>query len=307
MSHCLRPKGIDCMSSYEHIDCTVAAGDICGEGAVWHNARAALYWTDINRFLVHEFAPDQQTTRTWLFGEPVTSVNLTNHPDLFLLVFASKVGLWNPKNHPKVDTLYRLESAPEMRFNDAGVDPAGVLWAGTMANNVGPDGEEVAADFKDGVLYRIDARGRATEWKHHIGISNTVAWSPDSAKFYFGDTIANSIYVYDYDSRTGTPCGEKRLLGAYPYGVPDGSAMDEEGFLWNARAGAGRIIRIAPDGRVDRVVDLPVKNPTTCAFGGAELDTLYITTARSTERLSGSVFALKPGPKGIPAGRFRVR
>ena len=291
----------------ERIECAVAAGDICGEGAVWHGSKSALYWTDINRFLVHEFAPDRQTARTWLFGEPVTSVNLTDDPDLFLLVFASRVGLWNPNNHPNMETIYRLESAPGMRFNDAGIDPAGVLWAGTMANNVGSDGEEIAADFRDGVLYRIDAHGRATEWENRIGISNTVAWSPDSTKFYFGDTIANSISVYDFDSRTGTLSGKKEFLVAYPDGVPDGSAMDEEGFLWNARAGAGRIIRIAPDGRVDRVVDLPVKNPTTCAFGGASLDTLYVTSARSAERLSGSVFALTPGPKGIPAGRFRIR
>ena len=290
----------------EHIECVVAAGDICGEGAVWHSERSALYWTDINRFLVHEFVPDQQTTRTWLFGEPVTSVNLTIDPDLFLLVFASRVGLWNPKNHPAVETLYRLDSAPSMRFNDAGVDPAGVLWVGTMANNVGLDGEEIAADFRDGVLYRIDGHGRAAEWKHHIGISNTVAWSPDEERFYFGDTIANSIYVYDYDNRTGTPSAEKILLSGYPCGVPNGSAMDEEGYLWNARAGGGSIIRIAPQGRVDCVIDLPVKNPTTCAFGGRELDTLYITSARSGERLAGSVFAVKPGPKGIPAGRYRI-
>jgi sugar lactone lactonase YvrE len=288
------------------IECAVPAGDICGEGAVWHSERSALYWTDINRFLVHEFTPELQTTRTWLFDEPVTSVNLTDDPNAFLLAFASRVGFWNPDSHPKIETLYTLDSAPAMRFNDAGVDPSGILWAGTMANNVGAHGDDIAVDFKDGVLYRIDAQGHATEWKNCIGISNTVVWSPDSTKFYFGDTIANSISVYDYDSQSGTISGEKELLRGHPDGVPDGSAMDEEGFLWNARAGAGRIIRIAPDGRVDRVVDLPAKNPTTCAFGGPSLDTLYITSARSAQRLSGSVFALKPGPKGIPAGRFRI-
>ncbi len=291
----------------EHaIECAVAAGDICGEGAVWHPQHSALYWVDINRFLVHEFEPTQRTTRTWLFGEPVTSVNLTEDSEVFLLVFASRVGFWNPQTHPEVKTLYMLKEAPRMRFNDAGVDPLGVLWAGTMANNVGPNGEEVAADFKDGKLLRIDANGRATEWKHGVGIANTVAWSPDSTKFYFGDTVANVLYAYDYDRGTGTISREMPFLCRYEHGVPDGSAVDEEGFLWNTRPGAGCIIRVAPDGRVDRTVRLPVQNPTTCAFGGTDLATLYITSARSGERLSGSVFSLTPGPKGTPAARFRL-
>jgi sugar lactone lactonase YvrE len=289
------------------IECAVAAGDICGEGAVWHPERSALYWVDICRFLVHEFVPSHETTRTWMFDEPVTSANLTNDPDKLLLVFASKIGLWEARSHPEIETLYELKAAPAMRFNDAGVDPAGGLWVGTMANNVGPGGEEIAADFKNGVLYRIDAAGRATEWKHGVGISNTVAWSPDAAKFYFGDTVANILYVYDYDRRAGAISGEKPFLAGYELGVPDGSAMDAEGFLWNTRTGAGCIIRIAPDGRIDRIVQLPVKKPTTCAFGGKNRDTLYITSARSGERLSGSIFALKPGVKGLAAGHFRIR
>jgi sugar lactone lactonase YvrE len=294
------------MRGDDEIYCAVAAGDICGEGAVWHPERSALYWVDINRFLVHEFVPGLKTTRTWFFEEPVTCVNLTDNPHRFLLVFAFRIGLWSPETHPKIETLYELETAPEMRFNDAGIDPSGALWVGTMRNNVGPNGEEVPTAFKNGVLYRIDAQGLATEWKHDIGISNTVAWSPDSTKFYFGDTTANCLYVYDYNRQTGTISGEKQFLHGYPCGVPDGSAMDAEGFLWNTRPGSGRIIRIAPDGHVDRTVHLPVKSPTTCAFGGTGQENLYLTSARSAERLSGSVFGFRPGPRGIPAGRFRI-
>lgn len=295
------------MCENHRIECATPAGDICGEGAVWNSECGALYWVDINRFLVHEFIPERRMTRTWIFGEPVTSANLTDETDVLLLVFASRIGLWSPQTHPKIDTIYELESAPGMRFNDAGVDPVGALWVGTMANNVGPDGEEIPADFRNGVLFRIDPSGRATQWKHNIGISNTVAWSPDSTKFYFGDTVANVLYSYDYDAGTGAISAEKALLVGYPRGLPDGSAMDCEGFLWNTRTGAGSLIRIAPDGRIDRTVPLPAMKPTTCVFGGARLDTLYITSARSRERLSGSVFAFKPGTVGFPANRFRIK
>jgi sugar lactone lactonase YvrE len=289
------------------VQCAVPAGDICGEGAVWHPEHAALYWVDINRFLVHAYIPEDGRVRSWLFNEPVTSANLTSDPEILLLVFASKLGLWNPRTHPRVETLHELKAAPAMRFNDAGVAPDGSLWVGTMANNVGCNGDEIVAEFKGGVLYRIDALGGATEWKRDIGISNTVAWSPDAAKFYFGDTVANMLYVYDYDRQRGSVSAERPFLAGYDRGAPDGSAMDAEGFLWNTRPWAGCLIRIAPDGRVDRIVNLPVNKPTTCAFGGDDFDTLYITSARSAERLSGSVFAFKPGPKGIPAGRFRIR
>lgn len=289
------------------IRCSVLAGDICGEGAVWCPEQSALYWADINRFLVHQFTPATSSSRTWIFDEPVTSVNLTRDRERLLLVFASRVGLWSPRNHPRVDDIYTLATAPEMRFNDAGVDPRGSLWAGTMRNNVGPHGEELDVTFSEGALYRIDPDGTATEWKSGIGIFNTVAWSPDAKRFVFGDTCANTLSQFAYDEATGAISKEQRLLNGYELGVPDGSAMDAEGFLWNTRPGAGCVIRIAPDSRIDQIVRLPVSRPTTCAFGGDDLQTLYITSARSAEQYSGSVFALQTHVRGLQARRFGVR
>jgi sugar lactone lactonase YvrE len=288
------------------IRCAVPAGDICGEGAVWHPEQSALYWTDINRFLVHRFTPTTSSTRTWIFDEPLTSVNLTEDDGLLLLVFASRVGLWSPRSHPRVQTIYRLSTAPEMRFNDAGVDPRGSLWAGTMRNNVGSHGEDLGISFSNGVLYRIDPDGTATEWKNSIGLSNTVAWSPDRKRFYFGDSGTNIVNQFAYDEATGAISNEQPLLNGYELGLPDGSAMDAKGFLWNARYGGGCVIRIAPDGRVEQTVRLPVPRPTTCAFGGDDLQTLYITSARSVEQYSGSVFAMQTHVSGLPAGRFRL-
>jgi sugar lactone lactonase YvrE len=290
----------------DKIRCVVPAGDICGEGAVWHPEQNALYWTDINRFLVHRYDPAGESVRIWIFDEPVTSVNLTTDPDRLLLVLGSKIVVWSPRTHPAIKTVFQLAASPQMRFNDARVDPRGSLWVGTMRNNVGPQGENVDVEFTGGVLYRIDPDGTATEWKSGIGIANTVAWSPDRKTFYFGDTAANIINSFSYDEASGAISGEKELLARHAQGVPDGSAMDAEGFLWNTRPGAGCLIRVAPDGRVDRTVPLPVPTPTTCAFGGPGFKTLYITTARSADQFSGSVFSMQLEVGGLPDWRFRL-
>lgn len=290
--------------SFGKVCCVAPAGDICGEGAVWHPEEEALYWTDINRFLIHRFVQEDEAVFTWMFDEPVTSVNLTTDPNRLLVVFASKVGLWSAHTHPHVEMLFELSTAPDMRCNDAGVDPRGALWVGTMRNNVGPRGENLDVTFTDGVLYRIDPNGTATEWKRNIGISNTVAWSPDHQTFYFGDSIANRISSFHFDQKTGAISEEQPFISGYELGAPDGSTMDRQGFLWNTRPGAGSLIRVAPDGRVDQIVRLPVSHPTTCTFGGTDLRTLYITSARSADQFSGSLLAVQMQVGGLPANRF---
>jgi sugar lactone lactonase YvrE len=290
----------------DEVRCVVPAGDICGEGAVWHPDENALYWTDINRHLVHRLDAASQAVTTWIFDEPVTAVALTMQPEILLLVLASQVALWSPRAHPGLTAIFRLPAAPEWRFNDARVDPRGSLWVGTMRNNVGPQGENLDVPFTGGVLYRVDPDGAVSEWKKDIGISNTVAWSPDRKTFYFGDSIANAIYSYAYDEHTGAISDESSHFAGYPHGLPDGSAIDAQGYLWNARYGGGCLMRIAPDGRLDRIVAMPTANPTTCTFGGPELNTLYITSARSAERLSGSLFAMVPEVGGLPDYRFQL-
>jgi sugar lactone lactonase YvrE/quinol monooxygenase YgiN len=290
----------------DDIRCVAPVGDICGEGVVWHPEHQAIYWTDINRFLIHRMNLEDESTRTWIFREPVTALNLTTDPDRLLVVFASCVALWSPRSHPRVDNIFHLPTAPQMRLNDARVDPRGSLWAGTMRNNVGPQGEDLNVTFADGVLYRIDPDGFSSEWKRGIGISNTVAWSPDGATFYFGDSMANAIYRFRFDSETGKIEGETPFLVGYERGLPDGSVVDAAGFLWNTRPSAGCLIRISPEGHVCRIVSLPIAKPTTCIFGGTDLKTLYVTSARSSEQLSGSLFALQTDVGGLPPGRFRL-
>lgn len=290
--------------------CVAPTGDVCGEGAVWHMAHAALYWTDINRFLIHRFTPVDQSVRTWLFDEPVTALALTDRDDVLAVVLGSRLILWEPASDARRDHGFHLDEWPKVRMNDARADPRGSLWMGTMRNNVHADGSPGPVGGKDGVLYRLDPNGKVTVCRRDIAIANTVAWSPDSRRFYFGDSLANTIWSYDYDPNTGAIGNERPFLKDFSRGLPDGSSIDAEGYLWNCRYSGGCIVRVAPDGAIDLVVEMPVKNITTCTFGGPEHKTLYVTTASAGappgDRLAGSLYAIQTKVGGLPENRFSV-
>jgi len=289
--------------------CVAPTGDVCGEGVVWHAAHNAVYWNDINRFLIHRLNLADSSVCSWMFEEPVTALCLTDRDDVLDVVLGSSVILWEPGRDLRHNALFRLDGWPSVRLNDARPDPRGSLWAGSMRNNVYPDGSSGEVGGQDGILVRIDPNGRATYFREKIGISNTLAWSPDHRHFYFGDTLANVIWVYDYDASTGAISNERPFLEGFGRGYPDGSAVDSEGYLWNCRFHGNCIVRVAPDGRIDHVVEMPVKNITTCTFGGADLRTLFVTTASAEaprgDRLAGSLFAIRTGVKGRPENRFR--
>jgi sugar lactone lactonase YvrE len=161
------------------------------------------------------------------------------------------------------------------------------------------------------VLYRLDRDGTVTEWDGDIGIANTLAWSPDQRKFYFADTLANMLWVYDYDASNGSISNQRPFLCEFSRGLPDGSCVDAQGYLWNCRYQGGCVVRVAPDGTIDRVIDMPVENVTTCGFGGGDRKTLYITSARNTagapfHRLEGSLFAIRTQIEGQAENRFRL-
>jgi sugar lactone lactonase YvrE len=295
------------MIASPQVVCVAPVGDHCGEGAVWHAGEKALYWTDINRFLIHRFDEATHSVRTWMFDEPVTALTLTDRDNTLIAIFGSKAQFWQPSSNTLGRVLFRLPDWPTMRCNDARVDPCGSLWIGSMRNNVGVHGEKLEVAFSDGVLYRIDPDGKVSEWKHNVGISNTVTWSPARDLFYFADTPANIIYVFDYDNESGSIARERPFLAGFERGLPDGSAVDARGFLWNARYGGGCVVGIAPDGTVQRKIGLPVPNATTCTFGGVERRTLYITTAGLGPRLAGSLFAIRMDAEGLPENHFGIR
>jgi sugar lactone lactonase YvrE len=277
---------------------------------VWHDEGQAVYWTDINRFLIHRFDPANESVKSWLFDEPVTAVLLTDRDSTFAVVLGSRIIFWEPSSDSRRDQGFRLPGWPAVRLNDAGVDPRGSLWAGSMQNNVNADGSEGPIDQTSGVLYRIDPNGGVVEFQDHIQISNTFVWSPDKKRFYFGDTLTNTICVYDYDERTGSIGKPNPYFFGFSRGLPDGSAIDEEGCVWNCRWDGSCVVRVAPNGQVDRVIEMPTRNITNCTFGGKDLNILYVTTAASLtdvgDRLAGSLFAIQTDVRGMPDGRFRV-
>jgi len=292
----------------ERLRCVAPVGDKCGEAATWSPDEQALYWCDVNRFLIHRLDADERVA-SWFFDEPVTALSLTEEPGLWLVALASRLILWRPADDSRRDHGFHLAEWPKARLNDGRAAPNGDLWIGTMSNNVGPNGEPGDAPFGRGVLHRIRPGGLASEQKRELGISNTVCWSPDRRTFYFGDTQQNTIWAYDYDAASGEISRERPFFTGFERGEPDGSSIDAQGRLWNCRFGGGCVVCVGRDGKIEQVLEMPARNVTTCAFGGADLKTLYITTAAmmttESDRLAGSLFAYDAGVAGLES--FKVR
>jgi sugar lactone lactonase YvrE len=294
-------------SGLGEVVCVAPTGDRCGEGVLWHPDEEAVYWTDINRFLIHRWTPGDSCVRSWFFDEPVTAVLLTDSSENLVVVLGSGVILWEPHSDARSEPFFRLENWPSVRLNDAGVDPWGSLWVGSMRNNVNADGSAGEVGGTDGALYRIDPDDKATECLRNIGLSNTIVWSPDRSQFYFADSLADSIDVSEFDH--GELKNPRPFLKNFGRGAPDGSAVDSEGYLWNCRYGGACIVRVAPSGAIDRIVEMPTANITNCTFGGDGLKTLYITTAAfgasPGDRFAGGLFAMQTDVAGQTENRFQ--
>ena len=291
------------MGSMAEIDLAVACRNTLGEGPVWDATEDALYWVDIQEGLLQRFEPASGRLDRWVLPERVGALAL-RRDDGLVLALASGFATFEPET----GALERL-AAPEAhlpgnRFNDGKCDARGRFWAGTMHEE---------ARHLTGALYRLDPGGACHAIETGIGISNSLAWSPDDSTFYFADTLRGTIFAYDFDVDAGTLSNRRTFAeaGAAP-GAPDGSTVDAEGFLWNARWGGSCVVRYAPDGRIDRIVDLPVSNPTSCMFGGPGLRTLYVTSSvigltraeLADQPWAGGVLALDVGARGLPATRF---
>ncbi len=293
-----------------------------GEGAFWDHATQTLWWLDVpmpSRLFSWHPASGRQTS--YAMPEMITSMRAMKNSGC--LIIASHGGI--NRFDPTTGSLTRLfdpePGKPFNRCNDGGTDGRGRFWFGTMQNNIAPNGDGMAIVSAAGSLFCLDPDFTVPDFTvpdftvHErasgIGIANTVCWSPDQRTFYFSDTMTGVIAAYDFDLASGT-INNQRDFARFERGVPDGSAMDAEGFLWNARWGGQCVVRFAPDGRVDRVIDLPVSLPTSLAFGGEDLATLYITTARhgfspeqrALEPWAGHLLACEPGVVGLAVPAF---
>lgn len=290
--------------------CIVPAGDVCGEAVVWSKDEQAVYWSDINRFLIHRLDTRTDDVRTWMFDEPVTALGLTSQEGTLIIAIGGRVAFFDTVWGDMTGFADTGTPFPKVRLNDGRPDPFGGFIVGSMANNVHPEtGEPLEfPGTREGRLFHISQKGDLKVLRKDIGIANTVCWSPDNSIFYTADSAENVIFAWTCDRKTGAISGEWPFFIGFDRGVPDGSAVDSEGYLWNARYGGGCVIRISPEGVVDRVVEMPVAAPTTCTFGGPDLKTLYITSAaagaEAHERFGGGLFALETEVPGLPENRF---
>jgi sugar lactone lactonase YvrE len=274
-----------------------------GEGPRWDPKGHRLLFVDVLAGHLHAASPEGRLTLTRVVGQALGAVNRTSDGGL-VLAMRDGIHLTDADGAGLRLFVPIEDDRPDLRMNDAACDPAGRLWAGTMAFDATPD---------VGALYRIDADGSVTPVLAGLGISNGLGWSPDTQRMYFVDSPTRRIDVLDYDVATGTVTNRRPLVHIDDTpGVPDGLTVDADGGIWVALWGAAQVRRYSPDGTVTDIVDLPVDQPTSCTFGGDAGDVLYITTARlglTDEQLAaspaaGSVLACRPRYRGLPAPAF---
>lgn len=280
------------MVAYE-VKSALAAKNGLGEGPLWHPAEQALYWVDIHAGQVQRFDPETGSHDTFNVDRTVTALGIRQAGG-FIVATQNGFAVWNPPK-PTLETIAVAEGGrPGARFNDGAVDPGGCFWAGTMKA-----GEATSS------LYRLDPDYAVHRILCGLTVSNGLGWSPDGRTMYFTDSLTHTIWAFDFDAATGEIAGQ-RIFAHTPDepGVPDGLAVDAEGYVWSVRCRGWKISRYDPVGRAEREILLPVECPTSCAFGGPDLETLYITTsldlaaADKTQPLAGNLLAADVGIKG---------
>lgn len=291
------------MSNVERV---VSSQNELGEGPLWHGREGRLYWVDIKGKLVESYSPAEGEHRTVALDTAVTALGLRAEGGF---VVATEVGFafWDGDSRD-LDFIGNPErDRAGMRFNDGAVGPGGRFWAGSMYDGPATD------DPPDGRLYRLDAEGRIEMMQADLTISNGLGWNPGADTMYLTDTLRRVIYAYDYDPDDGT-IENRRVVVRIPEGegVPDGLTVDSDGGIWSARWGRWELVRYRPSGeQVDRI-QLPVEYPTSCTFGGENLDQFYITSAwtavprseRAEQPLAGDLFRVRLPVRGMPVTWF---
>lgn len=274
--------------------------DILGECPLWNEAEQALYWIDIRRPAIQRWHPATDALRYWPMPDLVGSIALCGTHRV--LVASRSLHYLDTRTGELTRLPGQHAENPALRFNDGKCDRQGRFWVGTMNDRTRePVGE----------LYRADQRG-CVSIAQGLRVPNGTCFSPDGRTMYIADSDLQTIFSCPLDPATGE-AGERREFATTMLpAVPDGATVDAEGHLWVAEYGGWCIKRYAPDGSVDRVIDMPVQNPTSCTFGGPGLETLYITTASqrlsldelARQPLAGALLALQPGVCGLPEPLF---
>jgi sugar lactone lactonase YvrE len=270
-----------------------------GEGPLWHAAENALYFVDILAPALFRLDPATRALTRWDMPSAIGSFGLCRdgraivalRHGIHLFDFAS--GRFELVAHPEADQ-------PGNRLNDGKVGPDGRFWVGSMDDT--PEKQPVAS------LYRVDHDGTCTRMLDGLVVSNGLAWSPDGRTLFHSDSRGKFVQAFDYDLASGAISRQRTLrILEEEDGRPDGAACDAEGYYWSAGVSAGCLNRIAPDGRIDRKVVLPVPAPTMPCFGGPDLKTLFVTsltTDRTGTKTAGTLLSFRVDVPGAPVARF---
>eukprot|EP01120_Amphizonella_sp_Union-15-10_P008108 TRINITY_DN2847_c0_g1_i3.p1 TRINITY_DN2847_c0_g1~~TRINITY_DN2847_c0_g1_i3.p1 ORF type:complete len:291 (-),score=49.85 TRINITY_DN2847_c0_g1_i3:12-884(-) len=274
---------------------------IVGEGPIWHNTAKVLLWVDIEGKQVFVYEPKTKQNKTLDLDQMVgTIVPRKNKPTSAVVALHKGLAFLDLETG-KVEPICSPETDISLRFNDGKCDPAGRLWAGTMAIN-----EDLEPQ---GSLYCLFPDLTIKKRENKIGVSNGICWSHDKKKMYFIDSVTKKVDVYDYNNETGEITNRKTFTEISD-GYPDGSTLDEHGNLWVAIWGGSNVSCFDhKDGKLIRKVYIPgVTQVSACAFGGDNLDELYVTTAsrgKPNEPQAGSLFVVRGlGVKGVPSFEF---
>lgn len=284
-----------------------------GEGPLWDIEDQLLYWIDSSGAEVWSCREDGSNVKKYFVPSHIGSMAIRRNGGA-VLALANGFSLYDFQTQkltfigdPEVDE-------PENRFNDGKVDRRGRFIAGYMSyDHDREDASRGQRPVRNSALYRLDPDLSIHRIESGIKCSNGPCWSPDNKVFYFCDSYDNIMYAYDYDIERGTISNRRPFASTKDYpGTFDGSVVDAEGFIWNAHVFGGRIIRYAPDGSIDRMIEFPVRNLTSVMFGGKNLDTLYVTSmgrpikgVPQKEPEAGGLFAVYGlGVKGLPEPRF---
>ena len=304
-------------SRFEHfgqVELAHDAGAITGESPTWSEREQRLYWIDIEEPALHRFDPSTGEDQRWVMPCQIGAFALCRSGDILAALrlglarislfeggFASLDALpYNPLTH---------------RFNEGKCDARGRFWIGAKYEPLpSPTGERsasAAGPVGGAAPIHFLAHGQAlTPAAASAVIANGMAWSPDNRIMYFADTPTRTVTAFDFDIESGA-LSSPRVFAHFHLsdGKPDGAAVDNDGFYWCALYGGGRIVRIAPDGGINREIRLPVTQPTMCAFGDADYRSLYVTSAsqgvsKQQEPHAGGVFRCRPGVEGRPPNLF---
>lgn len=292
-----------------NVETVLEAKATIGESALWDPSHRVLYWGDIKQPALHRYNPETGATRSW---------QVTSDLGAFALMEDGGALLAMRKGLHRLDlesgALEQLAHAPYdpalFRFNEGACDATGRFWIGVMFDPM--DGSPAP---RAGALHSFTLKDGLRCEPDCARLHNGFAFSRDGTRMFLAHSYERKIYRYEYAADGGV-LGQRRLFATLPEacGIPDGAAIDSEGGYWCALHGGGAIRRYTPEGQVDRDIEMPVSQPTMCAFAGPDLEWLYVTSAsdeltqeqRRQEPLAGALFRCKPEIKGA-AKPFMVR